>query len=53
MITRMPVISSLGINFFLVTIGSAIDVNSAVVERKTKAMETLDLAIATKKQYHA
>lgn len=49
--TRTLVINSLGSNFFLVIIGSTNEVNSAVVDKNTSAIETLDLMIASKKQY--
>ena len=47
----MLVINSLGSNFFLVISGSTNEVNSAVVDKNTSAIETLDLMIASKKQY--
>ena len=49
--TNTLVISSFGLNFFLVISGSTNEVNSAVVDKKTKAMETFDLTMASKKQY--
>ena len=49
--TNTLVISSFVLNFFLVISGSTNEVNSAVVDRKTKAMETFDRTIASKKQY--
>ena len=49
--TSMLVINSLGSNFFLVISGSTNEVNSAVVDKNTSAIETLDLIIASKKQY--
>ena len=49
--TSTLVINSLGSNFFLVIRGSTNEVNSAVVDKKTSAIETLDLMMASKKQY--
>ena len=49
--TSTPVINSFGSNFFLVIRGSTNEVNSAVVDKNTSAIETLDLMIASKKQY--
>ena len=49
--TSMLVINSLGSNFFSVNRGSTNEVNSAVVDKNTNAIETFDLMIASKKQY--